>query len=361
MTISFLFSNILIIDVILYVLIFFILTIITISMVLIGVRLVTSYKLSIHTKFLDVWEPKLFAFLESDITPNEFLFKLKSERVSNFLVLIRNYLNLLTGHDFDRLQSLLKSEKIISYFEDSLRKGKTRNTVEAIYYLGIFKNASYNKAVANFLRENDDEIYSHSARSLARMDANEYIHDILRLWPSHQKVSRDTLYSILIEFQVESCIVMHEILGKTSDNKIRAIILAAFTHFQYSEATDHALEYLSHSDDSELLTQSMKYFEELEFREASNELRKIFSNSSPELISQAIKTAVKISNLELEKIIFDKISGFNWQNKIDAINALYEMSMESREKLTELSNNPNCPEETSIAKMVISERELIES
>lgn len=332
-----------------------------ISLVLIGVRLITSYKLSIHTKFLDVWEPKLFTFLESDITPNEFLFKLKSDRISNFLVLIRNYLNLLTGHDFDRLKSLLKSEKIISYFENSLKKGKTRNTVEAIYYLGIFKNPSYNKVVEKFLHANDDEIYSHSARSLARMDAKEYIDDILKLWPSHKKVSRDTLYSILIEFQKESCSVMKDNLERTEDNKIRTIILAAFTHFQYSDATDNALEYLSQSDDAELLIQSMKYFEELEFREAATELRKIFSNSSPELISQAIKTAIKISNPELEKLIFDKISNFNWQNKIDAINALYEMSLESREKLTKLSNNPDCPEETSIAKMVISERELIES
>jgi len=361
MNISFLFSNVIILDLILYALIFFILVLIAISLLLIGVRLITSYKSSIHIKFLYEWEPKLFAFLESDIPPNEFLFKLKTDRVSNFLVLIRNYLNLLTGHDFDRLKSLLKSDKIISYFEDSLKKGKTRNTVEAIYYLGIFKNPSYNTVVEKYLHANDDEIYSHSARSLARMDANEYIHDILRLWPSHQKVSRDTLYSILIEFQVESCIVMHEILGKTSDNKIRTIILAALTHFQYSDATDIALEYFSQSDDQELLIQSMKYFEELEFREASNELIKIFSNSSPELISQAIKTAVKISNPKLEKILFDKVSNFNWQNKIDTINALYEMSIESREKLIELSKNPNCPEETSIAKMVISERELIES
>jgi hypothetical protein len=350
-----------ILDLVLLLLLLFILTILAISLVLVGVRFLNVYKLSKFSNFSDKWEPRLFAFLESEEPPKEFLRKLKSNQVSNFLKLIRNYLNLLTGHDFERLKGLLESKKITNYLNNSLKSGRIKKNIEALYYLGIFKNASFKKGVVEYLHHRNDEIFSHAARSLARMDAKEYIEDILRLWPLHKKVSKDTLYSILIEFKKESCSVMKHELQKTSDDDIRTIILAVFTHFKYSKATNIALDFLLFSHTRALLIQSMKYFELLEFRDASNALRLIFIKSSPELISQAIKTAIKISNPELEKIILEEMNNFNWQNKIDAINALYEMSPDSKEKLEELSNNLDYLEAASIAKMVLSERELIES
>ena len=360
LNISNLISHVTFIDIVLFLLVFFLLVIFIMSQILIFLRSYGIYKSKIHKKFSSEWEPKIFHFLESDETPEYFLQNLENKRVTNLLMIIRNYLNLLKGNDFKRLSSLLKTEKVTNYFEMALKSFRKKKRIEAIYYLGLFKDKSYKNHISRYLKHRDDEIFSHAARSIARMNAKSYIVNILRLSVFHKRVSSDNLYSILIQFKPSSCDEMYEYIENTTDDHIRTIIIAVFTYFKYPKATGLALKYLLYSHNRELVIQTMKYFEELEFAGAANALRLIFLKSSTELISQAIKTAEKIKNKELEELIYKKLFDFNWQNKIDAVNALYDMSAESRNELIKLSNNLNYPAEASIAKMVLSERKVIE-
>lgn len=331
------------------------------SLALVGVRIFHNYSAKIHERFSDEWEPKLFDFMTSDTSPEEFLKSIEQRRIFNLLKLLRNYLNLLKGNDFNKLSSLILTDKINTYFSKSLRSIRIKKRIEVIYYLGIFKNNRYKKKVALFLKSTNDELYAQAALSLARINAEEYIDDILTMYGKHKRISSGTLYSVLIQFNKNSCNTIFQYLNHAKDDKIKSIILAALTHFKYQKAVDKGMHYLLYSHSRPLLVQSMKYFAAIEYAGAANALRLIFLKSSPELISQAIKTSVQIINPELETIIYQRVFDFNWQNKIDAVNALYEMNNHSRTKLVELSQNLDYPIEASIAKMVLSEREIIES
>ena len=328
---------------------------------LVGIRIFHSYESKVHKKFADEWEPKLFEFMGSDISSKEFLGPLESKQVYNLLIILRKYLNLLTGNDFDKISSLLLSKKVQNYFSSSLKSLRIKKNIEVIYYLGIFKNNTFKKKVAKFLNHKNDVLFSQAARSLARINATEYIDSILTLSTKHKRISFDTLYAVLIEFNNDACENMHEYLDKTNDNKVKSVIVAALTHFKYQNASEKVLKFLLYSHCRELLIQALKYFAALEYYGAANALRIIFLKSSQEIISQAIKTSSKISNPELEQLIYKRLFQFNWQNKIDAVNALYEMSEQSRRKLIDLAENLDYPVESSIAKMVLSEREVIEA
>lgn len=351
-------SNISILDVIFFFLILFLITIFIMSLILIYMRINNYFIDKIHARFLKKWESKIFAYLESDQEPDDFLKSLNKKRVGNLLKFLRNYLNLLRGNDFEQLSKLLKAEKISNYFLDSLNSKNSKKITRAIYFLGIFKDRSYITKISKYLNSNNDEIYSQTARSLARLNATEFIDNILESLIKKKRLSDDTLYSILIEYKPEACKEMCKYFHKTKNERIQLVLLSVFTYFKYSEATDTALKLLLYSHSRSLVIQSMKYFEALEYSGVANALRLMFIKSSPEIISQAIRTSVKIRNPEIEKLIYERIPDFSWQNKMDAVNALYDMSAESREKLIELSENLDCPEEASIAKMVISERKV---
>ena len=107
-----------------------------------------------------------------------------------------------------------------------------------------------------------------------------------------------------------------------------------------------------------MVIESIKYFGEIEFLDASTAVRFFLIHSRPEIKSEAIRTAVKIGAAGLENRIWSLIYDEDRNVKETAAEAMYGFSDTSKDKLIQLAYSLPNTIESSIARMIISEKTI---
>ncbi|MFC2084826.1 hypothetical protein ACFLS9_07195 [Bacteroidota bacterium] len=338
-------------------------------LVLLILRIFNLRKDRKFNKFQVDWENKLFSYLGSEISSDEFVIPLRQSEIPLLLKMLRGYLHELKGSDFKKLTHIINSTEIYYYLEKNLKSNKTNKVLESVYFLGSARmNISLDTSRFNNIKTiirtilnktHSETVFINSALSLARMNAFDAIDSILERYKKLKNISRDSLFNILIEFDIDICKNLHRKFNQPLSDELKLVCLSVFRHFKFTDAVKDASSLILFSYNQPLIIEALRYLSESEYTPASNVIKFLLLKSSPDIISQAIKSSVKISNPKIETMIYDKLINGPWQIKLDAAEALYSISEESREKLKKLAYSPEISEVTSVSKMVISENEVL--
>ena len=190
------------------------------------------------------------------------------------------------------------------------------------------------------------------------MNEADSLDDILNESVKFKKLSRDFLLSILLEFDRSVCNRLVKRLDVEKSLPLKAIIISALKHFKYTPAATSILPILVKEKSVELVIESIKYFGEIEYLDASTAIRFFLLHSHPEIRTEAVRAAAKIGSEGLENRIWSLIFDKDRNVKVTAAEAMYDFSNNSKEKLKELAYSIPITIESSVARMIISERAI---
>ena len=130
--------------------------------------------------------------------------------------------------------------------------------------------------------------------------------------------------------------------------------------FKYQEAAPAVLEYFSKISDHEFISEAIKYFEEVEYFNAANALKIYIQHDSLDIKIGAIKALTRLGAKNLDEILYELINNNEWNVQLAAANCMYDYSDKSKARLFSMAESSGESLEASIARMIISEREIIE-
>jgi len=190
------------------------------------------------------------------------------------------------------------------------------------------------------------------------MNESDSLDDILNEAVKFEKITRDTLLSVLLEYDESVCEKLCIRLEVEKSLWLKAIIISALKHFKYTPAATLILPILVKEQSVELVIESIKYFGEIEYLDASTAIRFFLMHSHPEIRADAIRAAAKIGAEGLENRIWSLIFDEDRNVKVTAAEAMYDFSDNSKDKLKQLAYSIPSTIESSVARMIISEKTI---
>ena len=130
--------------------------------------------------------------------------------------------------------------------------------------------------------------------------------------------------------------------------------------FKYQEAAPVVLEYLSKIKNDEFISESIKYFEEVEYFNAAHALKIYLQHNSLDIKIGAIRALTKLGAKNLDEILYELINNNEWNVQLAAANCMYDYSDRSKARLLSMAESGSESLGTAIARMIISEREIKE-
>jgi DNA-binding protein Fis len=308
--------------------------------------------------FVKRWEDKIFEYLANNGNPISTINLFPKSSYKYFLQNISSYLLTLNGNDRINLSKLINETKIYDYLLSHLRSRRKKKLIFAAYYLGLARSTQAKFILRKKLKTKNEMVFLSCALSLARMNELESLDDILNEALKFKKLSRDILLSVLLEFDESVCEKLLKRLDLEKSLWLKAIIISALKHFKYKPAATLILPILVKEKSVELVIESIKYFGAIEYLDASTAIRFFLLHSHPEIRTEAIRAAAKIGSAGLENRIWSLIFDKDQNVKVTAAEAMYDFSNSSKDKLKQLAySNPNTTE-SSVARMIISERAI---
>jgi hypothetical protein len=162
----------------------------------------------------------------------------------------------------------------------------------------------------------------------------------------------------LLEYDESVCEKLCLRLDVEKSLRLKAIIISALKHFKYTPAATIILPILVKEQSIELVTESIRYFGEIEYLDASTAIRFFLLHSNPEIRAEAIRAATKIGGVGLENRIWSLIFDKDRNVKVTATEAMYDFSDNSKDKLKQLAYSMPTTIESSVARMIISEKTI---
>ena len=308
--------------------------------------------------FANKWEDKIFDYLSNKGNPISTINLFPKSSYKYFLQNLSGYLLTLKGDDWINLSKLVNETKIYDYLLSHLHSRRKKKLIFGAYYLGLAKSTGAKSILRKKLKRKNEMVFLSCALSLARMNEADSLDDILNESVKFKKLSRDFLLSILLEFDRSVCTKLLNRLDVEKSLRLKAIIISALKHFKYTPAATSILPILVKEKSVELVIESIKYFGEIEYLDASTAIRFFLLHSHPEIRTEAVRAAAKIGAEGLENRIWSLIFDKDRNVKVTAAEAMYDFSNNSKEKLKELAYSIPNTIESSVARMIISERAI---
>jgi hypothetical protein len=308
--------------------------------------------------FVKRWEGKIFEYMADNGNPISIINLFTKSNYKYFLKNLSSYLLTLKGNDWINLSKLINETKIYDYLLSQLRSRRKKKIIFGAYYLGLAKSTGAKFILRKKLKHRNEMVFLSCALSLARMNESDSLDDILNEAVKSKKISRDTLLSVLLEYDESVCEKLIIRLEVEKSLWLKEIIISALKHFKYTPAATLILPILVREKSVELVIESLKYFGEIEYLDASTAIRFFLMHSHPEIRAEAIRAAAKIRTTGLENRIWSLIFDKDRNVKVTAAEVMYDFSDNSKDKLKQLAYSIPNTIESSVARMIISERTI---
>jgi len=308
--------------------------------------------------FVKRWEEKIFEYLADNRNPISTISLFHKSSYKYLLQNLSGYLITLKGNDWIKLSKLINETKIYDYLLSQLRSLRKEKIIFGAYYLGLAKSTEAKFRLRKRLKHKNEMVFLSCALSLARMNESDSLEDILNEAVKFKEISRDTLLSVLLEYDVSVCEKLFMRLNIEKSLWLKAIIISALKHFKYAPAATLILPILIKEKSIELVIESIKYFGEIEYLDASTAIRLFLMHSHPDIRAEAIRAAVKIGAEGFESRIWSLIYDTDRHVKVTAAEAMYGFSDNSKYKLKQLAYSMPNTIESSVARMIISEKTI---
>ncbi len=308
--------------------------------------------------FVKRWEEKIFEYLANNGNPISTINLFPKSTYKYFLQNLSGYLLTLKGNDWINLSKLINKTKIYDYLLSQLRSIRKKKIIFGAYYLGLAKSTGAKSILRKKLKRKNEIVFLSCALSLARMNESDSLDDILNEAVKFKKISRDTLLSVLLEYDVSVCEKLFIRLDVEKSLRLKSIIISALRHFKFLPAAPLILLILVKEESVELVIESIKYFGEIKYLDASTAIRFFLIHSRPDIRAEAVRAAVKIGAAILESRIWPLIYDTDRHVKVTAAEAMYGFSDSSKNKLKQLAYSMPDTIESSVARMIISEKTI---
>jgi len=322
------------------------------------VRILEQLSEKRQKNFVKRWEEKIFEYLADSEDPISVIKLFPKSSYKYLLKNLNGYLLTLKGNDWIHLSKLINETKIYDYLLAQLSSKREKKIVFGAYYLGLAKSTGAKVILRKKLKHKNSNVFLSCALSLAKMNEVESVDEILNQAARFGNISRDTLLSVLLEFDESVCEELFMRLDIEKSLWLKAIIISTLRHFKYTPSAPVILPILVKEESADLVIESIKYFGEIEYIDASTAIRFFLLHSRPDIKSEAIRAAVKIGAAELEERIWALIFDRDRNVKVTAAEAMYGFSDKSNEKLKQLAYSIPNTIESSVARMIISEKTI---
>jgi len=308
--------------------------------------------------FVIRWEEKLFEYVADNENPISIINLFPKSNYKYLLQNLSGYLLNLKGKDWINLSKLINETKLYDYLLSQLCSKIEKKLIFGAFYLGLAKSTKAKFILRKKLNHKNEMVFLSCALSLARMNESDSIDDILNESVKFKKISREALLYVLLEYDESVCEKLFTRIDVEKSLWLKSIIISALRHFKYTPAAPLILPILVKEESIELVIESIKYFGAIEYLDASTAIRFFLIHSRPEIKAEAIRTAVKIGTAGLENRIWSLIYDADRNVKETAAEAMYGFSDTSKGKLKRLAYSLPNTIESSIARMIISEKTI---
>jgi len=322
------------------------------------IRILEQVREKKQKNFVKRWEEKLFEYLANNGNPTSIINSFPKSNYKYLLQNLRGYLQTLKGNEWNNLSKLINETKLYDYLLSQLCSKSEKKLIFGAYYLGLAKSTKAKFIIRKKLKHENEMVFLSCALSLARMNESDSLDDILNESVRFNNISRDTLLSVLLEYDKSVSENLSMRIDVEKSLWLKSIIIAALRHFKYAPAATLILPILVKEESIDLVIESIKYFGEIEYLDASTAVRFFLIHSRPEIKAEAIRTAVKIGAAGLENRIWSLIYDEDRNVKETAAEAMYGFSDTSKDKLIQLAYSLPNTIESSIARMIISEKTI---
>ena len=268
------------------------------------------------------------------------------------------YTTLFRSKDREKLTALINETELFDYLLRNLSSPRKKHIIFGAYYLGLARSKNAEFVLRKKLKSKNEMVFITCALSLARINSIDMIDDIFEEAAYFKNLSENTMLSILYEFDESICAALIMRLDHESSSWFKSIIISTLTHFKFYAAAPIILKTLLNEENSKVTIKALEFFGEIEYLDAATSLRLLLINPNPEIKAAAIKAAVKVGHKSLEDRIWGLIYDRHRYVKVTAAEAMYVFSEKSREKLAQLAYSIPNTIESSIARMIISEKTI---
>ena len=304
-------------------------------------------------------EKLLDEYLEDKITVESFLKLISGPTIDMFLMFLKVYIQNLRGKDFKKVAALINETPISRKLKEELNSSSKNNIKRSAYFLGMIRNAEVKELVLDKLNFDDTLVFENCAVYLARINFQEAVPEILLAADRFHSLNRAIMISIFLEYESSVCNkLVHRFPSESLNNKINFVII--FRMFKYHEAAPVVLKYFKEVNDDEFITEAIKYFGEIEYVDSIDVLANYLQHKSPEIIVEALKVLTKVGAINLEGKLYELINNNEWNVQLAAANCMYDYSKQTKAKLLSMAKDTSNNLESTIARMIISEREIKE-
>jgi hypothetical protein len=308
--------------------------------------------------FVKRWEDNILNYLSNGEKPEDVLNDLPHTSYKYLMLHLRNYLITLKGKERIKLSSLINETKLYNYLFEQLNSGIKKQIVFGAYYLGLSKSIKAKYVLRDKLKHRNYIIFLSCALSLARMNDVDSFDVILSEAKKFRHLSRDTILNIILEFENSVCEKLLKRLDEEESIVFKSVIISALRHFKYSPAASDILLNLLKEESNDIIIESVKYFSDIEYINAATAIKFLLLNNRAEIRAEAIRAAVKVGSPSLEERIWSLLWDKDRNVKVLAAEAMYGFSGNSKEKLKELAYTMPNTVESSVARMIISEKTI---
>ena len=320
------------------------------------IRIFERIRLKKKKDFIRRWEYKIFEYINEGYNPQELIKLFPKSSYKYLLHHLRSFQLTLKSEDKERIQKFVSEIPLYDYLVKNLKSLFIKKLIFGAYYLGLAESKNAKFIIRKKLKTYNELAYITCALALARMNDVDSINSIFNEASKFKYLSKDTLQSILLEFNESACKYLSKRMEHEKSPLFKSVIIAVLRHYKFTPAAPSILKYLFNRESTPIVIESLKYFGEVKYSEAVPAIRFYLMNSKPDVRAEAIKAALKIGEPSLEERVWSLIYNHDRNVKVTAAESSYYFSDQSREKLKSLAYSIPNTMESSIARMIISQK-----
>jgi uncharacterized protein YpiB (UPF0302 family) len=321
-------------------------------------RIISDFRSKQKIKFLNKREALIFSYLEGTILPAGVVNKIPRRKYKFLLEYVGELLLTLKGEDFDNLKALITSTKLSDYLLEKLNSNSKKNIVFASFFAGIANIEKAIPVLQTKIKRHNEQIFLSCSTALAKINSYDSLQLILTEFKRYRHYGY--LLLILTEFDEKICDNIIELLKSELPEPLIVTFVRVLRYYKYQAGGQAVLTVLVYSYSKEILIESLKFIEEINYKNAIPAVSKLLEHSKPEIRSQAIKTIMKLDGKAYEDRIYSKLFDNNYEVKYQAAFAILNYCDDGEKKLSELAYDVQKSNAAAVCRMLISEKKVKE-
>ncbi len=317
-------------------------------------RLIDFLEQQRKNKFLAKWEKDFYEYLGSPYNPGKLLNGVKKSQYRFLLMVMRDLFSVLDGKDLESLKRIVNETSVYNFLLADLKSRSTKRIIRAAYFFGASDNKNVKALLFGHIYSKKSDVFIFCARALARINAMEYATAILLASRYQRNLSTDILISILLEYKSDVCNYLLERI-RFEDDYYKQISIQIFRFHGFREAADEVLKIFQSSSNKKLLIECIKYAGSIECIDAIPYLWEHFEHPDIVIKTASIEALAKIGGTELAPVFVQRLYEESYEVNIAAAEALFALGEKGIKLLQVVAKSNADSKASAIAKMVLSE------